>query len=128
DLARPVGETLRRAEDRPRPLAVGDPAPDHLGAVGGIDFLVVGVVQLALVHVEPDDRALAWRLRHRACRTLCHLVTPSSDSRGLPRPSRSPNSAAAYRRPIPSAAAAGPGAMAGGRNSRAPRPSSDPSR
>ena len=71
DLARPIADALGRAENRPRPLAVGEPALDDLGAIGRIDFLVVGVVQGALVHVEPDQRALAFR-RRCTRRTLCH--------------------------------------------------------
>jgi len=33
-------------------------------AVGGVDKLVIGVVEILLVHVEPDQRPLdPWRLR-----------------------------------------------------------------
>ncbi len=45
------------------PPAVGEPALGDLLAVRRIDILVVGVVELLLVHVEPDDRAFGLRRR-----------------------------------------------------------------
>src|SRR5262249_30526895 len=58
DLARPVLESQRFAEDGAGDRAVGLPAGMDLVAVGGIDGLVVSVVERLLVHVEPDQRAL----------------------------------------------------------------------
>ena len=59
DRLRPVGQALRRAEARAHAVAVEHVALVHLVAVRRIDDLVVGVVELLLVHVEPDQRALA---------------------------------------------------------------------
>ena len=63
DLGRPVGDALRIAEPRARPLARGVAARHHLRAVRRIDLLVVGVVERLLVHVEQDQRTfgVAWR-------------------------------------------------------------------
>src|SRR6202023_2875366 len=64
-FARPVGDALRRPQDRPRPFARGDAARDDQRAVRRIDVLVVGVVERLLVHVAPDQRASGGnRLRH----------------------------------------------------------------
>ncbi len=56
-LARPVGDALWHAENRAGPLARGLPPLDDQRAVRRPDFLVVGVVQRLLVHVEEDQRA-----------------------------------------------------------------------
>ncbi len=57
-FARPIGDALRRPQDRPRPFAGGDAARDDQRAVRRIDVLVVGVVERLLVHVAPDQWAL----------------------------------------------------------------------
>ena len=62
-LAWAVGDALRRAEDRARPFARRNAARDNGIAVRRIDVLVVGVVELLLVHVEPDDRTLGLAAR-----------------------------------------------------------------
>ena len=56
-FARPVGDALRRPQNRPRPFARGDAARDDQRAVRRIDVLVVGIVERLLVHVAPDQRA-----------------------------------------------------------------------
>src|SRR5580692_11029536 len=56
-FARPVGDALRRPQDRPRPFARGDAARDDQWAVRRIDVLIVGVVERLLVHIAPDRRA-----------------------------------------------------------------------
>src|SRR5262249_24582973 len=43
---------------------VAGAALEDVIAVGGVDELVIGVVEILLVHVEPDRRPLdPWRLR-----------------------------------------------------------------
>src|SRR5580704_11468712 len=56
-FARPVGDALRRPQDRPRPFARGDAARNDQRAVRRIDVLVVGIIERLLVHVAPDQRA-----------------------------------------------------------------------
>ena len=64
-FARPIGDALRRPQDRPRPFARGDAARDDQRAVRRIDVLVVGVVERLLVHVAPNQRASGGNgLRH----------------------------------------------------------------
>ena len=48
-----------------RLFAVGNPALADLIAVWGVDDLVVGVIELLLVHVEPDQRPCARGLSPR---------------------------------------------------------------
>src|SRR5262249_28430516 len=70
DLARPIGDALRLVEDFARDLVVVDaPLVDGPG-VEGIDVLVIGVVDILLVHIEPDQRPLdaRWRLGRAALR------------------------------------------------------------
>ncbi len=68
DLARPVLQPQRLAQNRPRDCAVGGTAGVHLLAVGGIDRLVVGVIERLLVHVEPNERPLGAL---KSC-SFCH--------------------------------------------------------
>src|SRR5262249_1550035 len=64
DRRRPIGEAPRRAEAFAGELAVADAALEDVIAVGGVDELVIGVVEILLVHVEPNQRPLdPWRLR-----------------------------------------------------------------
>ena len=64
DRRRPIGEALGRAEAFAGELAVAGAALEDVVAVGGVDELVIGVVEILLVHVEPDQRPLdPWRLR-----------------------------------------------------------------
>jgi pilus assembly protein Flp/PilA len=64
-FARPIGDALRRPQNRPRPFARGDAARDDQRAVRRIDVLVVGVVERLLVHVAPDQRgSIGNGLRH----------------------------------------------------------------
>jgi hypothetical protein len=86
-LARPVGYALRRAEGFSRPLARGGDSPQHLIAVRRIDPLIVGAIELLLIHVAPDQRATrACLLLHegsRKCLATCFCreatgVTPGS--------------------------------------------------
>src|SRR5258706_13493473 len=58
-LGRAVGGAPGRAEPRERPLARRDAALSDLALVGRPHALVVGVVDLFLVHVEPDDRSFS---------------------------------------------------------------------
>src|SRR5262249_62164852 len=61
---RPVGEALGRAEAFAGELAVAGAAFEDVVAIGGVDELVISVVEILLVHVEPDQRPLhPWRLR-----------------------------------------------------------------
>ena len=72
-FAWPIGDALRRAQDRPRPFARGDAARDDQRAVRRIDVLVVGVVERLLVHVAPDQRASGGNgLRHYLASFLHH--------------------------------------------------------
>ena len=52
-----VGDTVRRTEDRAHLFVVGGAALGDVRLVRGIDELVIGVVELLLIHVEPDKRA-----------------------------------------------------------------------
>src|SRR5262249_10607275 len=64
DSGWPIGEALGRAEAFAGALAVVGAALEDVVAVGGVDELVVGVVEILLVHGEPDQRPLdPWRLR-----------------------------------------------------------------
>ena len=56
-LARPVGDAFRSTEPRSGPLARGLAPLHDQRAVGRPDFLVIGVVERLLVHVEEDRRA-----------------------------------------------------------------------
>ena len=58
-FARPVGDALRRAEDRARPLRRRNPARHDQRPVRRVDILIVGVVERLLVHVAPDKRAFS---------------------------------------------------------------------
>ena len=58
DRALAVGDALGLAQKRARPRAQHQPAPLHLGLVGGVFALVVGGVELLLVHVAPHQRPL----------------------------------------------------------------------
>ena len=60
--SRAVGEALGRAEALANDLAVADAALEDVIAIGRIDELIVGVVELLLVHVEPDSWTLGARL------------------------------------------------------------------
>ena len=62
DLGLAIGDARGRADGGARACAVGDPPLGDLLAVGGIDDLVVGLVERLLVHVEPNERPLAARL------------------------------------------------------------------
>src|SRR6266511_6241408 len=67
----PGGETLGRAEPFAGELAVAGATLEDVVAIGGVDELVIGVIEILLVHVEPNQRALdAWRWRRplRQCR------------------------------------------------------------
>ena len=68
-LARPVGDALRLAEDGAGPLARGLPPLDDQRAVRRPDFLVVGLVQRLLVHVEEDQRTFGAGCRSRDARS-----------------------------------------------------------
>src|ERR1043165_572247 len=63
DRRRPVREPYRIAEPLARRLAVAGVALDDLLQVGGVLRLVVGVVELLLIHAEPDRRPLLARRR-----------------------------------------------------------------
>src|SRR4051794_15590899 len=68
ELARSVGKTQRLAEHGARVGAVDVTAMGHLLAVGRVDDLIVRVIELLLVHVEPDQRAFdAARRGFRLC-------------------------------------------------------------
>src|SRR5262249_24209805 len=67
DGRRAVGEALRCAEASAHRVAVRDVAPGDLLLVGRVHALVVGVVELGLIHVEPDPRPLG-PLRERGRR------------------------------------------------------------
>ena len=58
-LARPVSDALRLAQDGAGPLARRLPPLDDQRAVRRPDFLVVGLVQRLLVHVEENQRTLS---------------------------------------------------------------------
>ena len=60
DLARAILEALRRAEPRLGARIGGGAARMHQRLVRRIDRLVIGVVELGLVHAHPDDRALGF--------------------------------------------------------------------
>ena len=69
---RAVGETPGRTEAFAGELAVAGAALEDVVAIGGVDELVISVVEILLVHVEPDQRSLdPWRLRRplRQCRS-----------------------------------------------------------
>ena len=70
DRRRAVGEAQRLAEPRQRRGAVGEPPLADLVAVRRVDDLVVGVVELLLVHIEPDDRAFDFASLRRS-RSSC---------------------------------------------------------
>ena len=74
-----IGEAPGRAEARAHKLAVAGAALEHVIAVGRIDGLVVGVVELLLVHVEPDQRPLDPR---RLCRPLRQCRPGCAEQRG----------------------------------------------
>jgi hypothetical protein len=57
DRRRPVGEALRRAEALDGGFAVPGAPPPELLLVGSVFALVVGGVELHLIHIEPDARA-----------------------------------------------------------------------
>src|SRR5205814_1050417 len=61
DLGQAIGNALRHAQNGAHLFAVDDAALADLIAVGGIDHLVVGVVERLLVHVEPDERSFRTR-------------------------------------------------------------------
>src|SRR6266508_6773772 len=64
DRGRAIGEALGRAEALAHELAVPGKALEDVVEVGRIDQLIIGVVEVLLVHVEPDQRTLlARRLR-----------------------------------------------------------------
>ena len=65
DRRGPVGEPGRRAEAGARNFAVDRRAAQHLVPVRRIDELIVGVVELLLVHVEPDPWPLGACRRRR---------------------------------------------------------------
>src|SRR5262249_21307644 len=82
DLGRSVGNAGGSADRGARALAVGNPALGDLVAVGRVDDLVVGVVELLLVHVEPDSWTLGARgLRPRAAaRGHCRAAGGGKDT------------------------------------------------
>src|SRR5262249_16348551 len=64
DRRRPVGEAVGRAEAFAGELAVAGAALEDVVAIGGVDQLVIGVVEILLVHIEPDQWPLdPWWLR-----------------------------------------------------------------
>ena len=63
DLGWTIGHALGRADRGTRALAVGDPALGYLFAIGGVDDLVISIVERLLVHVEPNERTLRACLR-----------------------------------------------------------------
>src|SRR5437588_527320 len=66
DFARPIGDALRHADRGAGALAVENAALGDLLAIGRVDDLIVGVVELLLVHVEPHARTFCpRRLRQR---------------------------------------------------------------
>ena len=68
DVGRPISGRLRSSQDLERQFA-GGPATLRQGAlIERVDGLVVGVVELLLVHVEPNDRSLDMRRRRAALR------------------------------------------------------------
>src|SRR4051812_46955468 len=57
---------MGRAQPCPHTLAVGGVALHDLLQVGCIDTLIVGGIELRLIHIEPDPRSLdPRRLLHR---------------------------------------------------------------
>ena len=66
DLGLPISDALGRADGGACSRAVGKAALRNLLAVGGIDDLVVGIVERLLVHVEPNERSLGaqWLCPH----------------------------------------------------------------
>ncbi len=85
DLGRPIGEALGQPQHCARFLAVGDAALADLVTIGGIDDLVIGVVELVLVHVEPHPRPFPARVLRRcrgACRD-CHAAGSGRRDRTL---------------------------------------------
>src|SRR6516225_3797981 len=77
DRRRSIGKAFGLADPRPHCRAVGDPALRQLIAVRRPDQLIVGVVERALVHIAPDQRALGPCCRNTG---WVHLVCPSSAS------------------------------------------------
>src|SRR5262249_53854209 len=79
DLAWAVRRAPRRAKALARELVVGRVAGVDLVAVRGVDRLVVGVVELCLVHFEPH----AWPLgARRLGRTVLRTSRARHRSRG----------------------------------------------
>src|SRR2546425_4387463 len=78
-----IGVALRCAQPRPHGFAVSGPAFDDLLQVRRIDALIIGGVELRLVHVQPHPRSLDAR---RWCRLLrepssgCHYHGASGTS------------------------------------------------
>ena len=56
--------------DREHLLVVGGATLPDIGLVEGVDALVVGVVEILLVEVEPNERPLDLRRRRAALRRL----------------------------------------------------------
>ena len=75
--SRAVGEALGRAEALANDLAVADAALEDVIAIGRIDELIVGVVELLLVHVEPDQWPLGPRAPVRPRRARRHRRRPA---------------------------------------------------
>ncbi len=61
DRGRTIGEALGRPQALAHQLAVADTALQHRLDVGRVDCLVVGLVEVLLVHIAPDQRALGAR-------------------------------------------------------------------
>src|SRR5262249_22633804 len=77
DRRHSIGEAFGLAEPRPHRRAVGDPPLRQLIAVRRPDELIVGVVERTLVHVAPDQWALAPSCRNTG---WAHPIFPSSES------------------------------------------------
>ena len=92
DRGRPVGEPPRRPDAGAHRLAVRRVALEHLVAVRRVPDLVVGVVQLLLVHVEPHQRPLLARRRRGCVAAFCDMSFMALPSRpgGTPPPGISP--------------------------------------
>src|SRR5262249_11614539 len=101
---RSIGKTQRLADALPRRRAIDDAPRRQLIAVWGVNELIVSVVEFALVHIEPDDRAFyLWRGGRRTrcvhCAsfpssarpyTVCAAPNPAPERRPTGRKSSSP--------------------------------------
>src|SRR3954452_9266300 len=82
DLGRSIGEALWRTDDRGHLLIVGSATTADDLAVEGIDILVISLVELVLIHGEPDERALLARLRRRRAALRRRRAGPDGQSAG----------------------------------------------